>query len=176
MLQQFTWQHFLIAASVLTLLWYAAVILIFYRRELLQLFGNGSPEAVNRLKTGEPLPHRWESGVETLDNEDEPELMGKVKLPEGISMVETSGLRFATNSTKEEQIGLVPDVLQEIRQVFSALAAQDGNKKDFFRLMQQVSADYPKISSHPNIDSINEFIADHAPFHLSNEELENLWD
>ena len=32
MLQQFTWQQFLVATLVLTLIWYLAVILIFYRK------------------------------------------------------------------------------------------------------------------------------------------------
>lgn len=175
MLQQFTWQHFLVAAMVLTVIWYAAVILIFYRRGFLPPF---------LKKTGasstERLPHKWEKGVDKLaetESEAEPDLMGKSRMPDGVSRVSLEEISFVGNGDeKQQQVGLVPDVIQEIKEVFGLLAAQDGNKKDFFGLMETVRKNYPKIASNPNIGSLNKFIVDHAPFHLSAEELENLWD
>lgn len=175
MLQQFTWQHFLVAAMVLTVIWYAAVFLIFYRRGFSGLFGKR-----NAVTGSERLPHKWEKGVDRLaetDDRAEPELMGKSRLPDGVSRVTLEEIRFAGNGDeKQQQVGLVPDVIQEIKEVFSLLAAQDGNKNDFFGLMETVRQNYPKISSNPNIGSLNKFIVEHAPFHLSAEELENLWN
>ena len=177
MLQQFTWQTFLVATAVLTMLWYLGVILLFYRRELLRLLGKSKAGPVNEFKTSGPLPHRWESGVERLNEEAEDGLIGSTKLPEGMDMVGTEDFGFAPGADeKEQQIGLVPDVLQEIREVFSFLASEDGSKKDFFNLMETVRDKYPKIGSNPNIGRINDFIIANAPFHLSKEELENLWD
>lgn len=177
MLQQFTWQQFLVATAVLTMLWYLGVILIFYRREVLHLFGKSKAKPINEFKTNEPLPHRWESGVERLNEEAEEGLIGGTKLPEGMDMVGTEDIGFAPRADgKEQQIGLVPDVLQEIREVFSFLASRDGSKKDFYGLMETVRDKYPKIGSNPNIGRINDFIIANAPFHLSEEELENLWD
>ena len=174
MLAQFTWQEFLVAVLVFTLLWYAAVILLFYRKEL-----NGFLNGKLELKT-EPLPHRWENGVETLEKQSEDlpdELLGKLKAPEGTSSVSMGKIGFANDDeAKSQQIGLVPDVLQELKAVFAILEKEDGSKKDFFNLMEVVKEKYKQIGSNPNVGRINEFIIGHAPFHLSTEELENLWD
>ncbi|MET3115377.1 hypothetical protein AAKU52_003126 [Pedobacter sp. CG_S7] len=175
MLQQFTWQEFLIAILVLTLVWYAAVILIFYRKEL-GVFFSGKLQQKNA-----PLPHRWEKGVETMEKEDvdsPEELLGRPKLPEGTSSVSMGQIGFAGNDddAKSQQLGLVPDVLQELKEVFAILEKEDGSKKDFFNLMEVVKEKYGQIGSNPNIGRINEFIAGHVPFHLSAEELDNLWD
>jgi len=171
MAQQFTWQQFLVAALVFSFIWYAGVILIFYRKEL-KAFLSGKGKI---RKDREPLPHRWEKGVEKLEESEKEPLLGKTKLPEGISIVGTSDFGFVSGTSERDQVGLVPDVLEEIKKVFQLLIKEDGNKKDFFKLMASVNSNYPKIGSNPNIAQINEFISDHAPFHLSKEELENLW-
>lgn len=175
MIQQFSWQQFMVAAGAVTLLWYIGVILVFYRTELNAFLG-GKP--LNGKS--EPLPHRWEKDVETLDqenNEETEELIGKPKLPEGMSVVSMEQISFAqSDDAKQQQIGLVPDVLQELKSVFSTLSKQDGNKKDFLVMMEMVRQNFPAIASNPNIGKINAFISEHAPFHLSQEELENLWD
>jgi len=179
MLQQFTWQHFLVATLVLTIIWYAVVILMFYRRDFFTVFSGKKNSPVNRFKKSEPLPHRWEKGVDDISGKEvnEPVLMGKSKLPDGVSRVSVEEISFSgPGDDREQQVGLVPDVIQEIKEVLSLLAAQDGNKKDFFGLMEKVRDNYPKIASNPNIGSLNKFIVEHAPFHLSAEELENLWD
>lgn len=178
MLQEFTWQHFLVAASVLTLIWYVGIVLIFYRKELFGLFGHREKTIANTFRNTEPLPHRWEKGVEKLADEDEIELMGKAKLPDGMLLIGSSEFGFAgeRENSKEQQLGLVPDLLQDIRQLFKVLAERDGKKKDFFSLLEELKGGYPRMAGHPNIDQINEFIIDHAPFHLTAEELENLWD
>lgn len=157
------------------MLWYVGVILLFYRNELNAFLG-GKPNGLG----SEALPHRWDKGVDTVLEEEvleDEELMGRSKMPEGMEVVETAGISFASNSTdKVQQIGLVADVLQELKEVFAVIARQDGNKSDFFGLMEMVRQAFPAIGSHPNIGQINAFITAHAPFHLSPEELENLWD
>lgn len=175
MLAQFTWHQFLIATLLLTLFWYVAVILIFYRKDLSD-FLNGK----HRHKDADPLAHRWEKGVDDLEDEAKnvsEDLLGKPKVPEGTSTVSMGKFGFAKDDeAKAQQIGLVPDVLQELKTVFAILEKEDGNKKDFFNLMEVVRQKYGQIGSNPNIGRINEFISAHAPFHLSPEELENLWD
>ncbi|MFA6275795.1 MAG: hypothetical protein WC622_03550 [Pedobacter sp.] len=173
MLQQFTWQQFLIASMVLSLIWYAGVILFYYRTEFLSFLGR------TENSKSEPLPHRWETGVEVLENGNlqEDELIGKAKLPEGVASVAIGSFGFVqTEDERETQVGLVPDVLQEIKEIFGIIEKEDGSKKDFFNLMEMVREKFPKIGSNPNITRINQFISEHAPFHLSADELENLWD
>ncbi|MFA6275604.1 MAG: hypothetical protein WC622_02585 [Pedobacter sp.] len=178
MLQQFTWQDFLVATLVLTIIWYAAITLIFYRSEFFGLF---NPRVTAR--TPDRLPHRWEKGVDQLAEtslEEEPELMGKSKLPEGMNRVSSDGFGFSGGGQDAEsklaQVGLVPDVLEELKGVFASLAANDGDKLDFMEMMETVREKFPKIASNPNIGRINAFVAENAPFYLSKDELETLWD
>lgn len=176
MLQQFTWQQFLVATLVFTLIWYITVILIFYRQEFFRLFnGRGIVPLSDRL------PHRWDKQVDDLPNEldDDFEPMGVSKLPEGMSLTTSDAFGFSGGITEDEkmdQLGLAPDVIQELKTVFARLEKTDGGKKEFIRMMVEVKEMFPKIASSPNIGKINAYIADHAPFLLSNEELADLWD
>lgn len=172
----FTMQQFLIAAAVLSLVWYAGVFLWFNQRR-----GIGLQIGKSRLRPS--LPGR---GAVALEEEgfEEHELMAKVKLPEGMELLAAENLRFAGTldgiegaaANQSDQLGLIPDVLEEIKEVFGILAKEDGTKQDFLRLMKLVREKYPRISSHPGLAGLNAFIRDHASFHLSNEELEGLWD
>lgn len=175
MLQQFTWQQFLLATLVLTLIWYGGVVLIFYRKEFFGLLGRKRNDVPR-----ESLPHRWEGKVDQFAvSEEQPELMGASKLPEGMSTMTTEAFGFSggvSEDSKMEQIGLVPDVLEELKVVFAKLSKSGGNKRDFMGMMGDVREKFPKIASSPNIGRINEFISDQAPFHLSADELEDIWD
>ena len=172
MLAQFTWQEFWLAILLLTLLWYSGIILIYYRKELNLFFSKGS-------NPKEPLPHRWADRVEepTQKTEEHQGLLGASKPAEGTSTVSMGQISFGQDeNAKSDQLGLIPDVLQELKEIFSILEKEDGNKQDFFNMMEMVRAKYGQIGSNPRIVQINQFIAEHAPFHLSKEELENLWD
>ncbi|WEK20428.1 MAG: hypothetical protein P0Y49_04655 [Candidatus Pedobacter colombiensis] len=196
MLFPFTMQQFLIAAVLLSLVWYAGVFLWFNRRRGLglQLGGTGGSraragsEAKARTKLRAALPGRGSGVVMGQEDFDEAELMGKVKLPEGMELIRSDELRFADSVEgasaaggqglldRDDQLGLIPDVLEEIKEVFGILAKEDGTKQDFMGLMKLVREKYPKISSHPGIAGLNAFIRDHAPFAISSAELEDLWD
>lgn len=110
--------------------------------------------------------------------------MGVSRLPEGMEKVSMAAISFGPSGKlppsldrlHDDQIGLVPDVIREIREIFEVLAQQDGSKADFFRLIGIVSHSYGRIGSNPNIGKINLFIREHAPFALTAAELENLWD
>ncbi|MBB2146809.1 hypothetical protein GM921_15000 [Pedobacter sp. LMG 31464] len=177
MLQQFTWGQFLLASFMLSFLWYCFVILVFYRKEVFGLLGNGGSE---------PLPHRWEKGVEHLDYDSDAvsgkgldvqdSLLGKSAIPDGMSVIGMGQLSFSGSSDgRYGQVGLVADVIQELKLIFGKLESEAGSKLDFFRFLEKVKEDYGKIGAHPNVSAINEFIVSHVPFHLSAEELENLW-
>lgn len=188
MLQQFSWLQFWIAAGMLSLCWWAAVLLLFFRRELGVWFGSGAAAVSSGERSpgsagsdASRLPHRWENGVESFDGGEllapaSDDLMGKPKMPEGMSMVASGDFGFAADASREDQVGLVPDVLEELKTVFQLLAAQDGSKMDFLLLMKPVREQFPGIGSSPALLRINAFIRDHAPFHLSVQELEDLWD
>lgn len=184
MLFPFTMQDFLIAAVVLSLVWYAGVFLWFNRRGNLVLKLGGAAGAGTKVRTKlrPGLPGKG-SGGELEEDFAVEGLMAKVKLPEGMELIASNELRFsgmtgeaASGSVHYDQLGLIPDVLEEIKEVFGILAKEDGTKQDFFGLMKLVGEKYPKISSHPGLSGLNAFIRDHAPFAISAQELEDLWD
>ncbi|MGY4539454.1 hypothetical protein ACVW0P_003888 [Mucilaginibacter sp. UYNi724] len=175
MLEQFTWQQFLVAAFVLSLVWYLAIFLLYYRDKAKVIFTPKTKE-----KSPEKLRKEWAHELE-----DEPELkeaengglMGRPVEPEGMETVAMDGIRFAEKPhNKEQQLGLVPDVLEELKGVFRDLENKDGGKSDFFPLIHRIKEKYPKIAASDNLEDINRNIRDNAPFLLTDEELEDLWD
>lgn len=178
MLQQFSWQDFLIAALIFFLVWYAAILLLFYRTQLTAFFSGGA-----KARQPQPLQKEW------ADELSEDNLLGSPVLPDGVSEVEMNSFSFtpktpAAETDKEndgdahrdEQLGLIPDVLEELKSIFNILSSEDGRKSDFISLVQLVKEKYPKIRTADNLEELNRYIRDHVPFSLSEEELEDLWD
>lgn len=177
MLQQFSWTIFLIFLAILSALWYLMLALTIYRKEAFKLFcGSGSNLS---------MVAQTDAYIGQQSN-DLPihEIMGKSKMPEGLEVVSMSALNFSVSGdlaysvddAKYDQLGLVPDVLEEIKEIFAILAKEDGTKQDFFSLASTISEKYGRIGSNPNIGQINAFIRDHAPFAVTLQELEYLWD
>jgi len=177
MFQHFTWTQFLITSAVFSLLWYATILLTAYRKEFVLFFAG---KRVHNLASS-----NQEIAVKDVPSADpQTNLMGPSRLPEGLEIVEMGTLSFGGNNSGEhiddreqsDRIGLVPDVLQELKEVFEVLASEDGTKKDFIDLARMISDKYGRIGSNPNIAHINAFIREHAPFAISPEEIENLWN
>ncbi len=51
---------------------------------------------------------------------------------------------------RETQLGLVPDVLEELKSIFHILETEGGGKSDFISLFGMVSAKYAKIKGTAN--------------------------
>lgn len=169
MLKAFSWQDFLLAATILSLLWWLGIYLCFFWKKGGGIAGSGAASA---------LPHSWENQVDDLDNG----LMGKPVLEHGVSVVEAEDFSFggsemedAGDSAKLEQLGDLADVQQEIKEVCRILAAEDGTKEDFFVLFEMVKGKYPGIALSPSLAALNGFIREQVPFALSSQELEDLW-
>lgn len=174
MLQGFSTLQFMVVLLVLALVWYGGVLLFFYlKRKRGPLdFRNAGKQDGGHAPQGQQHTGPVSAGIPLADD-----LMGKAKLPEGMSSVGMEEIGFVDLEGREveDQQGLVPDLLEEIKNVFLLLAKEDGSKRDFLKLMKAVKENYPGMASHPRIRRINEFISSHAAFHLSVEELENLW-
>ncbi|WP_026898849.1 hypothetical protein [Daejeonella oryzae] len=170
MLEHFTWPQFLIAALILSLLWYIAIVLLYFRKDLKILLLGKEFNLQN-----EPLPHAWQDEVDEIPADN---LMGKPAKPEGLENVTMNGFGFSPkdNSSKFLQLGVVPDVLEELKTIFNILQKEDGSKSDFFSLLALTKAKHAGIGRNPNISHINDFVRENAPFMLTKEELENMWD
>lgn len=178
MLQQFTWQQFLIAALLLSLIWYAVLILLFYRKKL-------NDGLKKRLPGG---PRSQSSYNPRADDEDhartEPEandLIGKTAQPEGVTEVEMNMFSFAPkedidqDQDRDARLGLIPDVLEEIKTISSILETEGGSKEDFISLFKLINSKYPGIKDSKYRQSLDEHIRQSLPFEISQEELDKLW-
>jgi hypothetical protein len=179
MLKHFTWQQFLVAALVLSIIWYTVVILLFYRQRI-QDYLNSKGKDNN---PPEPLGHAWDEEFEDEPLSDEDGLMGKSALPEGMTKLSMSQFGFAPrvgdedpDESRERQQSVVPDVLEELKSIFHILETQQGTKQDFISLFGLVSAKYPNIKGTPNQHALNHYIRENVLFPISDEELDSLWN
>lgn len=152
---QFTWQQFLIAALMLTVAWYGTIGLLYFRKEL------------SGFRKPEKLKKDWEDELE-----DEGDLMGEAAAVPGMDTVEMSELSFMP---REQQLGIIPDILEEFKSILYILERDKGGKEEFISLFGLVSAKYPQIKGTVNEEAINEYMWEHLPFEISEEELEGLW-
>ena len=203
LLQHFTWQQFLIAATILTAVWYALVILFFHTNRIKDLL-NGKQR---QTSTPERLRHAWEDDYEEEGQEDADDLTGESVLPEGMSKVSMSMFGFAPQvSTPEEpaktadslrlhllhenaqqllrnkdkcrelQQTLVPDAIEELKNIFHILQKDNGGKDQFISLFDLIKHKYASLRDTSSGKALNEFIRENALFPISNEELINLWN
>ncbi|MEJ5996565.1 hypothetical protein WG904_19210 [Pedobacter sp. Du54] len=154
MLQQFTWQDFLIAALIFTLVWYVVIILLYYRSEFFKFLSGR-----NNTQPPEKLRREWE---EEFEDDEQDNLIGRQALPEGLSEISMSNFGFAQKGgitdekdNKEIQLGLVPDVLEELKSIFSILKKENGGKEDFISLFALISSKYPNIRNTGDSDEVD---------------------
>jgi hypothetical protein len=179
MLHQFSWQHFLVAALILSLIWYVALFLLFYRGRLkAHLSGNKVKDYVDPREVPFSRSEDLEESAEALETE----LMGKPKMPEGMSRVGMHQVLFAGRNPEVtawvdqgRQLGLVPDILEELKEIFSVLEAEQGTKQDFLELFALVKAKFPGIAGTPEEKALNGFIRENVLFPVSDAELDALW-
>ncbi|RKR79983.1 hypothetical protein BDD43_0070 [Mucilaginibacter gracilis] len=156
MLHTISWPQFLITASVLAGLWCLAVAVLYYRGELENLF-KGKPKEDERA---------WQ---EEMENEPDG-LMGQAREPEGMETVGMQDLHFGPEN-KDEALGLVPDVLEELKYIFYQLEQTGGGKDGFLELFSAVADKYAQVS---NKAAINDYIRENVAFDISDAELEVL--
>jgi hypothetical protein len=92
MLQAFTWQQFLIAALIFSLVWLVVVLLLFYRKEVFAFLSGSKPDV-------EPLKHAWQDDFEQVPDD----LMGKAAEQDGVSVVSQSRFGFLPRETINDE-------------------------------------------------------------------------
>jgi hypothetical protein len=176
--KSFTWQQFLVAAVMLSSIWYLVILPLLYRKQVGEWL-----ERKGKKPEVEPLRREWD---EELEEEPvaatEDELMGRPKLPEGMSRLDMNMFGFAPDMDEDEdakrglQQSLVPDVIEELKSIFHILEKEQGNKDDFVSLFGLVKAKYAAIRGTASERALNDYIRENALFPISDEELINLWN
>jgi hypothetical protein len=183
MLHQFTWQQFLVAAAVLTLVWYG-LWFVFWN-----LKGKGAARAGSSGNGGhaagaEKLPHHWERGVDVLSDDN---LMGVAQEPEGLSRVGMDQFSFApheeipkvTERPAADSSSFlqrtVADFLEELKLVFDYAARYKKGQPAFLEHLQALLGRYPEIRQSPNwpdiVAHISELAREQLPFSVSAREI-----
>lgn len=146
--------------------------------ELWRASGNGAVKGISAEREQGLVDEELNSNSNAEFDESKG-LMGAPRLPEGVELLSSAQVAFSAVDgdlgDRVEQVGLVADVLQELKLIFSQLERTAGDKRDFFRLLAKVKEEYGPLSGHPSLWAINQFIAEHAGFHLTPDEIDNLW-
>ncbi|RYY52344.1 MAG: hypothetical protein EOO05_22015 [Chitinophagaceae bacterium] len=181
MFQEFSWGQFLLFSALLSFLWYLLVALLCYRAELDAFFkgkasSSGPPFGNPLLREPGAGPVGSAGQGESMQGSAET-LMGASRLPQGVGLLSPAELGFSPRDDGERygQVGLVADVLEELKILFAELAGSGGGKQEFFGKLERIKQDYGPIAGHPSIGRINEFIRDAALFPVSDQELKELW-
>jgi len=156
------------AAIGFLFIWYAVVLLWLCRHQVKAFLTGDRPPA------NEPLPHVWES--EAFFDGD---LLGETKEPEGVSTHACNSFGFAGRakpSREDDLLGLIPDVLEEIKTVLHTVETTGGGKEDFISLFKLVSGKYERLKESPHLAAINEWVLENVPFGLTDDELWQLWE
>jgi len=157
-----------------------------FSNDATRLSGNGSvvnESGANREQGSSPVKNNQTNKTEARDHD----LMGKAKPQQGMERVASGNPVFAPiekwdnegGEVKADEFatgGLYEDLTAGIREIYEILAANDGNKQDFFGMIAELKAQFGPLGSSPCIARVNIFIRDSAPFAISQEELESLWD
>ncbi|RKR81882.1 hypothetical protein BDD43_2043 [Mucilaginibacter gracilis] len=171
MLHAFTWQQFLVAALIFSLVWLLVVLLLFFRKEVFEFLSGKTPEV-------EPLKHAWQEEFE----EDPGDLMGKASEAEGVSILGQGDFGFVPRDLSYD----VPvdsgeilrselfDLMEDVKPLFQA---SDLSKAE---LIGEVNASvrlYPKLLESTLLETFYLMVAEKVgesetlDFKISAEEL-----
>ncbi|GGC33416.1 hypothetical protein GCM10011386_26880 [Parapedobacter defluvii] len=169
MLQQFTWQQFLTTAAILSAAWYAAVLFLYFRTEIQGLLSGSRPQRPDT----EPSP------PVTDDGDDSP--MGRPAEPEGVESVGPDELSFAParepdGAARTRRLGVVSDVMHELKNMVMLLRQENGTKEEFHALFGHIKQTYPTIRESGQLAALTSYLEDYLPFALTEEEKGKLWD
>ena len=168
MLEQFTWQQFMICITGTSAIYYAALGLLYYREEINAVF------------------HRRRSVLEsTYRHEIEDEaLLGSPAKDEGFTVSSMEDLRFPNDkvSADDQQVllGQISDLLEEFKTLISITAETGESKEDFLSLFRFTIAKYPAAKRSNIREAINTYVLESSEgnlsFSLTEEDLIQCWN
>ncbi|WP_461791651.1 hypothetical protein [Pedobacter sp.] len=154
--QNFSWQDFLLAAALLSVLWYVLLWLFLFR---------GRPSVLGAPANG------GARGADVFDGIEE-NLLGRPVMAEGEKVVGADDFGFA-GADQLEQLGVVADVQEQLRVTCRELESRLAAKEEFLSVISSVLKCYPvPLSSRLPLE---EFIREHLPFFVTEDEMDGLW-
>ena len=142
MLSNFSWLEYGTFTGVCLLIYYAVVIALFYRQEVLAWFGTFADSASRSgagMVTADPVaadPGSVRAG-----------LVGKVMLEEGMSSVGLDELDFGGNDQLLQ--GELADCMEELGETFCLVAEKDWDRKKFLSSLSEIAECYAEVFASP---------------------------
>lgn len=170
MLEQFTWQQFMICITGTSAVYYAALGLLYYRHELNALFSGNRRRSVSESEYQHEI--------------DDDALLGNSTEEEYFTSSSMEDIHFPsdelTTDHQELLLGRIPDLLEELNTLISITAETDESKEEFLSLFQHTIFKYNATSGSIFRDEINtqvlESSAGKFSFSLTGEDLNKCWD
>lgn len=172
MLQEITWSQFISVAITLTILWYAAVLLLFFRQEIRSLF-------TGKRKAEHPRPQADDPPESEVGDEETFDPIALTATPDGVDSIAPDELAFAPQlsaGSKEQSLGTVPDFIEEIKLLTDVLKREEGDKVSFHTMFAMLKDRYPAIRESGQLETLTSYLEEQLPFSLSEEEKTHLWD
>jgi hypothetical protein len=165
LLHAFTWQSFLIAALVFSLVWLGVVLLVFYRKELFALLSGRVADEEGLSGPLEPLRHAWQDEFEEGDDSFDEGLLGPSVLPEGVSILAAEDFGFvgAGRDTDEVPVDtalLQGDVFDLMEQVKPFLEDAALDKGGFIAAVNAQVRDFPRLMRSDLLGTFYEVLAE----------------
>ncbi|HYF66720.1 MAG TPA: hypothetical protein VD884_01230 [Ohtaekwangia sp.] len=169
MLKSISWQEFLTVLSVLSLIYYSILGLVYYRVEIKNLIsGKGKSDA-------SPRPSTRSSNS----------LIGQIREEEGIdededqSTISSDQINPAQNHPQDALLGTVADLLKDLKEIIDSIATSKTEKGESLVLIKAVFSRYEQLRDTNYQQPVELFLYENAidqfPFELSLEEIKKLW-
>lgn len=167
MLEQFTWQQFMICITGTSVIYYAALSLLYYREELDALFRRRRSVSVSV----------YQDGIED-------DLLGRPADEEGFTSSPMEDLRFPSDEVirdnQEVLLGQIPDLLEEFKTLISITAETGESKEEFLSLFRFIIAKYPATKRSNCREAVNMYVLENSEgklsFSLTEEDLIQCWN
>ena len=170
MLKSISWQEFLTVISILSVVYYSVLGLIYYRAEIRNLLsGRG------KVKASSPSDSTKRSTS----------LIGQIKEEEEIDEDEEQGrlssdqIHPVENNPQDALLGAVADLLKDLKEIIDSIGANKTDKGECLVLIKAIFSRYSQLAGTKYQPSINLFLYENAvdqfPFDLPLEEINNLW-
>jgi hypothetical protein len=149
-------------------LYYACFLLRYYRWEILRFL-------TRKGKKNQPQEETRDGRQLEIEFE---EVMGKPRASPGVTFQAAHEVRFQPADPSPETApspNLVPEVLQEFRDICGILETERGTPEDLAFLLEEVRHKFPELSQSPHLPTLLENLREQLPFAVSSQELGELW-
>ncbi len=171
MLQHISWMNYWISVFLLTSGYYLYLSLVFFKKDLLQVFYRFTGRSANIS-----IRHKGEHPFIAAD------VMGKVK-PDDVSLLPAADISFAPPEDEEAEITdealAFNEMSAEIERMITAIQHSGNERENFAMLFQLLTEKYTVLHGTAFQDQINSLVLLAATrelsLHVDRKELNNYW-